>query len=98
MSDIPIDPPTTGEPPQAGVPQHGHSTHGHPKLAHHFDNMDQQRASATLGMWAFLAQEVMFFAALFLALTVYRFMYSEAFIEGSKELKWYLGTINTAVL
>jgi Heme/copper-type cytochrome/quinol oxidase, subunit 3 len=44
-------------------------------LAHHFDDYDQQRESATLGMWLFLAQEVMFFGGLFLAYTVYRWKY-----------------------
>ena len=38
---------------------HGHEGH-HPRLAHHFDDMDQQRESGTLGMWLFLVTEIMF--------------------------------------
>lgn len=67
-------------------------------LAHHFDDPQQQREAATLGMWAFLATEILFFGALFLTLTLYRYWYPEVFHEGSRELKWYLGTINTAIL
>ena len=40
-------------------------------LAHHFDDYDQQREAATLGMWLFIAQELMFFGGLFLTYTVY---------------------------
>ena len=77
----------------------GHHAPGRPRhLAMHFDNIDQQRESMTLGMWTFLATEVMFFGGLFTALTVYRSLYHEAFRAGSEELKWYLGAINTAVL
>ena len=30
-------------------------------LAHQFDSLEQQREAATLGMWVFLATEVLFF-------------------------------------
>ena len=33
-----------------------------PLLAHHFDTMVQQRKAVELGVWIFLAQEVMFSA------------------------------------
>ncbi|CAN5569143.1 cytochrome c oxidase subunit 3 family protein [soil metagenome] len=67
-------------------------------LASHFDDLQQQRESATLGMWTFLATEVLFFGGLFLALSIYRWIYPTEFLAGSDHLKWYLGTINTAVL
>ena len=67
-------------------------------LASHFDDLDQQRETATLGMWAFLATEVLFFGALFLALSGLSYLYPVAFRAGSHHLKWYLGTINTAIL
>ena len=35
---------------------------------------------STLGMWVFLATEVLFFGGLFLAYTVYRTWYPEAFV------------------
>lgn len=67
-------------------------------LAHHFDDYDQQRESATLGMWLFIAQEVMFFGGLFLTYTVYRWKYPAYFALGSNQLDLTLGTTNTVVL
>ncbi len=67
-------------------------------LAHHFDDRAQQRQAAVIGMWAFLATEVLFFGGLFAGYSVYRFLYPEAWVEGSKHLDHVLGTINTAVL
>jgi cytochrome c oxidase subunit III len=67
-------------------------------LQHHFDDPVQQTEASTLGMWAFLATEVLFFGGLFTAYAVYRSAYPEAFIEASHHLDVTLGTINTAVL
>lgn len=67
-------------------------------LAHHFESYAQQREAASLGMWVFLATEVMFFGGLFTAYTVYRWAYPAAFAEGSRHLDVQLGAINTAVL
>lgn len=66
--------------------------------AEQFDDVEQQRYASTLGMWAFLATEVLFIGAIFAAFYVYRFRWAEDFAEGAKELKWWLGAINTAVL
>lgn len=71
---------------------------GHPALAHHFDNMEQQREAGTLGMWAFLITEIMFFGGLFLAYILFRGKYPVEFIEASRTLDWKLGAFNTAVL
>jgi cytochrome c oxidase subunit 3 len=68
------------------------------QLAHHFDDAEQQFTAARLGMWAFLATEVLFFGGLFAGYTVYRFWYPDAFEYGSHHLDVWLGTINTAVL
>lgn len=76
--------------------EHGHGGPGF--LAHHFDDTAQQKEAATVGMWAFLATEVLFFGGLFTGYSVYRFLYPEAWIEGSKHLNVWLGTLNTAVL
>lgn len=70
----------------------------HRVLAHHFEDLEQQRESASLGMWVFLLTEVMFFGGLFLGYALYRSHYPEAFIEGSRELDIVLGTANTAIL
>ncbi len=67
-------------------------------LAHHFESLEQQRATAAVGMWAFLAQEVMFFGGLFTAYVVYRHLYPASFVEASSHLDVTLGTVNTAVL
>jgi len=67
-------------------------------LAHHFDNLEQQREATTLGMWVFLVTEVLFFGGLFMVYLVYRSWYPDAFAAASHELDITLGTINTAVL
>jgi cytochrome c oxidase subunit III len=78
---------------------HGHDAHAHPAgLQHQFDNLDQQRESMSLGMWLFLATEVMMFGGLFLAYTFYRWRFSPAFHEGSSHLMIIWGTANTFVL
>lgn len=63
-----------------------------------FQTLDQQRESATLGMWVFLITEVMFFGGLFLTYIVNRAIYSAAFAEASRELNVQMGGGNTAVL
>ena len=40
-----------------------HSKTHNPALLHHFATEEQQRNSASFGMWIFLATEVMFLAA-----------------------------------
>jgi cytochrome c oxidase subunit 3 len=67
-------------------------------LAHQFDDIEQQHESAALGMWIFLATEVMFFGGMFLGYAVYRTAYSTAFREASRHLDVWLGGTNTAVL
>jgi cytochrome c oxidase subunit 3 len=67
-------------------------------LAHHFDSLGQQHEAATLGMWAFLATEVLFFGGVLTAYAVYRNAYGAAFAAGSKELLTWVGAANTAVL
>jgi cytochrome c oxidase subunit 3 len=65
---------------------------------HHFENLEQQRTASTLGMWIFLATEVMFFGGLFTTYTVYRSLHPLAFAEVSRQLDIVLGTVNTVVL
>jgi cytochrome c oxidase subunit 3 len=67
-------------------------------LLHHFDDLEQQKNSSTLGMWAFLATEVMFFGGLFTAYSLYRALYHEAFGAASRHLYLWVGFINTLVL
>jgi cytochrome c oxidase subunit 3 len=67
-------------------------------LKHHFDNLEQQHASERLGMWMFLATEVLFFAGLFGAYTVYRLYYPAEFEIASSELNRIFATVNTILL
>ena len=67
-------------------------------VAHQFEDMEQQKEVATLGMWAFLITEIMFFGGLFGTYTVYRSMFPDGFAAASHELDVTLGTINTVVL
>jgi cytochrome c oxidase subunit 3 len=67
-------------------------------VAHQFDDYEQQQEAATLGMWLFLATEVLFFGGLFLGYTVYRSIYPAVYGEASRHLDIVLGTINTGVL
>ena len=70
----------------------------HPRLQHHFDTLGQQKSAASLGMWVFIAQEVMFFGGMFTAYLVYRLWYYAGYTAASRELDLLLGGINTVVL
>jgi cytochrome c oxidase subunit III len=79
----------------------GHDAHGHhgpAYLAHHFETPAQQFDAAKLGMWLFLAQELLFFSGLFVGYLVFRLWYPEAWSVCSHELDWKMGTVNTLVL
>ncbi len=81
---------------------HAHDAHGehakYPFLAHHFDTPFQQFDSAKLGMWVFLATEVLFFGALFVMYAVMRFKDPYVFSFASQYLDTIMGGINTCVL
>jgi cytochrome c oxidase subunit 3 len=70
----------------------------HSGLAHHFENLEQQRETATLGMWLFLATELLLFGGLFLGYIVFRHEYPNEWAAGSHELLVEIGGINTLVL
>jgi len=70
----------------------------HGTVAHHFEDADQQREASTLGMWAFLVTEVMFFGGVFGAYAVFNYLYPDAFQAASNKLNVVLGATNTAVL
>jgi len=69
-----------------------------PALQHHFADLEQQRESATLGMWVFLITEIMFFGGLFTAYLIYRVGHPAAFQAASEHMLFWAGAINTAVL
>lgn len=68
------------------------------RLEEQYANLEQQHEVAALGMWVFLATEVMFFGTLFLGVAVYRTLYPVEFEKGSEKLNWVVGGINTVVL
>ena len=76
----------------------GAQAHDNPALQHHFSTAEQQRNSASLGMWLFLGQEVMFFGGMFCAYLVYRYKYFGDFGSASQTLDIRWGALNTAVL
>jgi cytochrome c oxidase subunit III len=78
---------------------HADNDHYHPPgLQHQFDDMKQQMDSVTVGMWAFLVQEIMFFGGLFTVYLVFRSKFPMAFAAGSNHLNAFWGGLNTLVL
>lgn len=71
-----------------------HSSH----LQHHFDNAEQQFDSSKLGMWLFLATEILLFGGLFVAYSVYRANHPEIFAYAHQFLDKNLGGLNTIIL
>ena len=67
-------------------------------VEHQFDDAEQQREAATMGMWLFIATEILFFGGMFLGYTVYRHAYPVAFAEASRHTLIAFGAVNTAVL
>jgi cytochrome c oxidase subunit 3 len=67
-------------------------------VAEQFDDLEQQHEADKLGMWVFLATEVLFFGGLFLTYTVYRYLYPSVFAAASRHTEVILGGANTAIL
>jgi len=91
---------TRGTNPHATAFEHDQH-HGHHGLVdHQFSDLAQQRESGTLGMWIFLATEVMFIGAIFVAYFSYRMrdVYFKDFEHASENLIMWVGFVNTFVL
>ena len=69
-----------------------------PVLGEQFDDLEQQKSTTELGMWVFLATEIMLFGGLFVGYTAYRQAFPQTFALASRHTDFWLGTINTAVL
>lgn len=74
-----------------------HASEG-PEVYFQYEDIDQQQETYIVGMWSFLVTEVMFFGALFLTYTLYRWKFQSDFYYAHKELDIILGGINTTVL
>ena len=53
----------------------------HPRLQHHFESLGKQTYAAQLGMWLFLATQVLLFAGLFVGYAYYRYLFPEGFLK-----------------
>ncbi len=69
-----------------------------PQLQHHFESVGQQFEAGKLGIWLFLATEILLFGGLFCAYAVYRANHPEIFEYAHTFLDKRLGGINTVVL
>ncbi|MEI7876378.1 MAG: cytochrome c oxidase subunit 3 family protein [Planctomycetota bacterium] len=97
------NPAPTASPHSSDAHAHdAHDAHGqhakYPFLAHHFETPAQQFDSGKLGMWVFLATEVLFFGALFVMYAILRFKDPQVFSYASQYLDTILGGVNTCVL
>lgn len=63
-----------------------------------FSDEEQHSVANHLGMWTFIATEILFFGGMFACYAIYRFSYPKAFALGSEHLKFWIGTVNTGVL
>jgi cytochrome c oxidase subunit 3 len=79
---------------------HGDDGHGHddPHHQHHFTTMEQQFDTSKIGMWLFLATEVLLFGGLFVGFGMMQARFPEQFKEAHEHLQRPLGALNTVVL
>jgi cytochrome c oxidase subunit 3 len=63
-----------------------------------FADLEQQRDVATIGLWLFLATEMLFFGGALMSYFTYRLIYPDGFLQAGRHTKIVLGTINTAIL
>ncbi len=80
------------------LPPRGTTFYARDRHAEPYDSLDQQTETGHLGMWLFLATEILFFGGLFTAYAVYRFNYPEAFAAASRTLSVLFGTLDTTIL
>ncbi len=59
---------------------------------------ERARGNSILGMWIFIATEIVFFGVLLLSYAIYRWAYPYGFAEASGHTQLLKGTLNTAVL
>lgn len=82
------------------VDQYGehHVAHHDERLQHHFATFEQQFDAAKIGMWLFLATEILLFGGLFVGFALQQGAHPEAFLEAHHHLDKRLGALNTVVL
>lgn len=67
-------------------------------FARQFASIRHRDETAELGMWVFIATEILLFGGLLLCYFVYRHAYPKAFAEASRHTDILIGTANTAIL
>ena len=104
-------PQVTVDDPRAGT-AHGGDGHAHEapmlvgydgqlhpsRLQHFFVSTEQQFEASKLGMWIFLATEILLFGGMFVAYGIFRVLYPELYEQASLQLDTVLGAANTLVL
>jgi cytochrome c oxidase subunit III len=63
-----------------------------------WESLSRQKEASSLGLWCFIATELLFFGGMLLGYAVYRHGYPEAFAAAGRETNVFYGTLNTAVL
>jgi len=86
--------------PIEGHDPHALAVHDHhdPTLQHHFATKEQQLDTSKIGMWLFLATEILMFGGLFAGFTLMQARFPEAFLLAHEHLSKPLGALNTIVL
>lgn len=73
-----------------------HSTVLRPEVQ--YATLDQQGATAELGMWVFLVNETVFFGALIFTYFLYRMTYPHEFAVAGRDAVLWCGTVNFVIL
>ena len=68
------------------------------EVVEQFNDQEQQRHAAQLGMWTWLVTELLLFAGLFLVATVLRVQHPASVHLAVEHLKFWIGATNTGVL
>lgn len=82
----------------SGPAQRGAQRGARERLQEHFQDLESQAHASQLGMWAFLASEVLFFVGLFTLYAAYRATHPRTFSEAVRHTDLWLGSANTYVL
>ena len=77
---------------------HGHAAGHSPFQQHHFATAEQQNDASKIGMWLFLATEILLFGGLFVGYGLSQAKFPEAFKSAHHHLQRELGALNTVVL
>ena len=66
--------------------------------AHHFRSKEHQYDTAKVGIWLFMATEILMFGGLFVGFFIFKPVYYDVYAVSSQMLDWKLGGLNTLVL